>query len=413
MGAAANTTNVPQILKQIWKDEIYDFQYVDRPFYAMVDKDTSWDGIQQNVTVQYGGMGGRSSKFDKAKQNKGPAKYKQMQVQTSDNFAVWSVDHKLITLSRNQRGALVRALNECTEKAMTKFKASMCWMLWRNGGGACAQILSIVGSVITLVDPNDVRNFDLDDQLEFSTDDGTGAAGVLSGTLQVTAIDEDAGTLTTLQAPSTISGLAANCFIFHEGDYAAAFYGVPAYVTPFAPGTNGVPASIWGMTRTDFPTRLSGHRFTASGLIVIEAIKNALMKAYRRSCDVTHLFVPPEVFNDVELALGTQKVYADEKVGNVGFQGIQFPSQGGRTIKLFPDADIPKDKNGNKLCFGLNLDCWKLHSAEELPMWLTAAAQGDKKFMVEENANASEGRLGGYGQLYPDAPGNNFVLTLS
>jgi hypothetical protein len=43
-------------------------------------------------------------------ENKGPPKFKQMQIPTRDNFAVWSVDHKLITLSRNQRGALVRAL---------------------------------------------------------------------------------------------------------------------------------------------------------------------------------------------------------------------------------------------------------------------------------------------------------------
>ena len=40
--------------------------------------------------------------------------------------------------------------------------------------------------------------------------------------------------------------------------------GVPAYVCLEEPGTGDEPASIWGMTRTTFPTRLGGHRFTPS-----------------------------------------------------------------------------------------------------------------------------------------------------
>jgi hypothetical protein len=33
--------------------------------------------------------------------------------------------------------------------------------------------------------------------------------------------------------------------------------------------------------------------------------------------------------------------------------------------------------------------------------------------MVEENANARQGRVGGYAQLYTKAPGENFVLALT
>jgi hypothetical protein len=42
-------------------------------------------------------------------------------------------------------------------------------------------------------------------------------------------------------------------------------------------------------------------------------------------------------------------------------------------------------------------------------MWLTA--DGSKKFLTEENANAREGRLGGYGNLYPTNC-TQFVLLL-
>ena len=44
-------------------------------------------------------------------------------------------------------------------------------------------------------------------------------------------------------------------------------------------------------------------------------------------------------------------------------------------------------------------------------MWLTL--DGKREFDTERDANASEGRIGGYGQPYTNEPGNNFVLELT
>lgn len=411
MGQAATTANVPEILKSVWKDEIHDFHYEDCPTYAMIPKDTSWDGEYQIITVHYGGMAGRSAEFEQAKINKGPPKFKKMQISTRDNFAVWSVDHKLITLSRNQRGALVRALADSTEKAHTKIKRTTSQMLWRNGGGAVAKIASFSGAVATLSDRNDVRNLDLDDVCWFATDDGsaTSPAGVKSVERYVVAIDEDAGTV-TFDTTLVGSGVANADFIFHAGDYAKAFVGIPAYVPLSTPGSGGVPTSIWGMDRSSHQTRLGGHRFTASTANVLDEIKLALSKAFRRNIGVTHLFCGPEAFDEADTELGVSRRYVDEQIGRVGFKGIEFNMQGGKVVKLFSDADIPLSVNGKRLVYGLALDTWKFHTALEFPMWLTI--DGKKQFMTEENANASEGRVGGYGQPYTTAPGENFVLEL-
>jgi hypothetical protein len=406
--AAATIANVPEILKNIWKDEIHDFLYEDCPGFGMVPKDTSWVGLQNIITVQYGGMAGVSADFAVAQAHKSPPKYKRMNVETSDLFGLWSVDHKLITLSRNDRGALVRALNENTEKALTKIKRRTSQMFWRNGGGSLgAGTFSTV--TWTFADKNDVRNVDLDDVVEFSTDNGTGGAGVLGGgssTRTVVAIDEDLGTVTLSSAPP-----ASSAFIFHAGTYGKAFYGVASYVPPATPGTGGVPASIWGMNRTDFPTRLAGHRFASTSANVVEDIKAALTKAFRRNARVTHLFCAPEVFEEVEMELQGQRRYIEQKVGKVGFSGLEFSSQSGRVVGLYSDSDIPKNTAGKRLVYGLNLPKWKFHSAEAFPQWLNI--KGDKSFMLEENANASEGRVGGYAQTYTIAPGENFVLTLA
>lgn len=415
MGTAATVANIPQILKNIWEDDIFDFMYEDQPFLGIVDKDTSWDGLYHIVTVEYGGMAGRSATFSNAQSNKSPPKYKQMQILTRDNFALWSVDHKLITLSRNDRGALVRALAECTEKAMSKLKRSSCWAFWRNGGGAVGRIAAIAGSTITLFDRNDIRNFDLDDVIRLSADDGTGGGGVETGALVVSGLNEDTGVITfTTGVVATVATAVVNMFLFHDGDYNAMFLGVPAYVTPSTPGTGGVPAAIWGMDRTDFPTRLGGHRFTGAIATAEDAIKDALAAAHRRNCKITHLFASPEIYNTIEGNLGVQRRYVDEKVGSVGFKALEFTSQGGKVFKMYSDADIPMNPDADEhYVFGLNMDTWKFHTADEYPMWLATIANGGGKFMLEENTNQSEGRLGGYGQLYTTAPGQNFILTLS
>lgn len=410
--AASTITNVPLILKELWVDEIHDFQYKDQPFYGMVPKDTSWSGLKLHVTVQYANGTSVSSKFEKAKAGKRVSTYAAMEVETADLFALWAVDNKLITLTRDQKGSLVRALSEATEKANKKFKRRTAWQLWGNGGGAAAKISGISTTVATLSNAQDVRNFDIGDICEFAGDDGRANGGVLDGTRTITAIDEDLGKLTFDTTLATIATLGANDFIFHEGDYNNVIKGVEAYVTTQDPGVGDVPTSIWGMTRTAFMTRLSGHRMTPSAnLIAVEAVKEALMKAFVRSCGVTDLYCRPQIFNEIEMSLEGQRRYADEKVGKVGFSGLIFTSQSGKEVKLFADPDIKLGPSGEELIFGLNRDSWKFHTAEEWPMWLTA--DGEKKFMTEENANAREGRLGGYGNLYCKAPGENFVLLLS
>lgn len=413
--AASNIVNVPLVLKELWLDRIEDFKYEDRPFYAMVDKDTSWSGLKLHVTMQYANGTSTSSKFGTAKDNKRASKFAAMEVETADLFTVWSVDNKLITLTRDQKGSLVRMLDKATTDAQDKHRRRTAWQLWGNGGGAAAKLSAASGTTLTLSNPNNVRNFDIDDPIEFSSDDGRAGAGVLTETRKITAIDPDAGTLTidSTIAGTALSGVTSGYYVFHEGDYGDddhVIKGVTAYLGLEAPGTNDEPTTIWGMTRTTRPEVLAGSRFTPSAnLIVVEAVKEALVKAYRRSIDVSHLFCSPEIFNEVEMSLEGQRRYADEKVGKVGFTGLEFSSVAGKTVKLFADPDIPLGPSGEELVFGLDMPKWTFHTAEEWPMWLTA--DGAKKFLTEENANAREGRLGGYGNLYPTSC-NQFVLLL-
>jgi hypothetical protein len=416
MGTAATPLNVPETLKDIWQDEVHDFLYDGSTYFGKVEKDDSWDGDEQKVTVMYGGMNGRSALFTKAQSRKSPPKYKQMSIPARDNFQIWSIDHKLIILSRNKRGAVVRQLAENTKLAMTRLKYSTSWMLWGNGGGAVGKISTVVGTLITLVNKEDVRNFEVGDFLNASTADGTSGslklnAGVTAAT-EITLIDEDAGTLTTADDTTAFStAWAANDFLFHDGDFGIVFNGVPTFIPLSAPGSGGIPTSIFGMDRSAHKTRLGGHRFTATTANVTDEILTACATANRRGCKFTDLFAPPEVCNEVDLELQTQKRYVDESVGRVGYRALEFVNLDGKTIRLWPDSFIRKSVNAKRLVYGMRMDAWKFHTAMAYPMWLTI--DGREAMDTERDANQFEGRIGGYGDHYCDAPGDNFVLELT
>ena len=403
---AASDLNVPQILKTVWENDIADFTYTNMPLLAMMPKATDWDGQYTDITIKYGGMGGRSAGFGAAKKNRGPSKFAKMHISTSDNFQLWDVDHKLITLSRNNRGALVRALTDQTEHALKRFKRSVGFMLYKNGGGAIGQISALGASSLTLVNINDARNYESGDVIELATTDGTTGA-TKPGVLEILSVDEDLGVLTfTTTVAAGIPTAAVSDYVFIEGDFGKALYGVDAYVPKFAPGTNGVPLNIWGMDRSPHLQRLGGIRVSGAGLLIVEAIKYGLTTAFKRSADTTHLFMNPDNFNDLDSSLGSARRYADSKVGNVGFTGIQFTAHGSAPVECYSDPDCPPN-----VVYGLSMPTWKLHSADDFPMWLSL--DGKKTFFVEENANASEGRLGGYAQVYTTAPGENFRLALA
>ena len=414
MGSAATSVNTPLLLKNIWEDLVEDYFNDEQPFMGLVSKMTDWVGLKRLVTVPIGGMAGRSATFGDAKANKGPPKYLQMEVQVRDNFATWSVDHKFIALSRNDTGALKRAMASSTEAAMSKIKSSQNFMNWRDGGGCIGRFSSISTTTGTLYDKNDIRNVDIDDVIEFAADSGVAAGGVISASSPITGINEDTGVITFADNIAAFAGISATPYIFHKGDYNLAFYGVPAYCTIEEPGVGIVPASIWGMLRTAHPTLLAGSRFTGSNLMLIELLKSSLATAHRRKIKTSHIFASPERYNAIEMSLQGQRRYVDEKVGNVGYKALVFTTQDGKDVKVYSDSDIPKNSTATTdYIFGLNLKEFKFRTAGEYPDWINKVADGAGKFMTEQNANATEGRLGGYGQLYTKALKQHWNLALT
>jgi hypothetical protein len=404
--AAFTVSNFQKFLKYVWTQSEQEILFYEgRPFFAMVNKDDDWVGEIRPIVLEYAPPAGGSSDFTTAKANKRPAKLARFMVETADNFMLWSVDHKLLQLARNDKGAMANAWKSATRGSMEKLARRFAWQMWGNGGGAIGRLASGVTLASTNLDLRDVRkvrNFEIGDKLKLSSDDGVAGAGVRAGVLEVTQVIREgtnAGRIVVDQNISTaIPTATANDYVFIEGDYGAVCEGVASYVY-----ADNSPPSIWTQARTDDPTRLAGIRVSGAGLLIEEAIKKALTAASNNDAMVDHIFLHPDNFNDLDLALGTRRRYADAKVGSVGFTGIEFASHNGKPVECYPDPDVTYN-----VAFGLTLNKWTLASAGGIPIWLTP----DGKPLAEESANAQEGRLGAYAQLYTPAPGKNFRLSI-
>lgn len=406
--AAANITNLAAILKRIWpRDEMEEMFLTNHPFYAMVPKETDWSGDIRVIPVQYGVTNGRSSTFADAKSTKGATKVLRMNVETADNFALWSVDHKLIALSRNEKGAVVRALEHETKGAMQKFKRSLGMMVFGNGGGSIGRMPStqtLTATTTTLTNVRDARKFEVGDVVVLSIDDGaqSAPAGVKNGSLTVSAVNRKTGVITFDGAINAgVGTVAVSDYIFPKGDYGNWIKGIDTYVPSSDPST-----TIWGMARTADPIRLGGLRVGGLNLLIEEAVKKALTESYYEDAEITHLFMNPSDFNNLDLSLGSQRRYADEKVGSVGFTGLQFVSgSNAQPVKCFQDPDCPAS-----VIYGVQMDTWKFSSAGEYPDFLNI---NGNRYEQEEASNSFEGRIGGYAQMYTTAPGKNFRLDLT
>jgi hypothetical protein len=406
---AANTVNTANILKDIWHDSLESTYYKEAPLLAMTPKDTSWSGNAYDVVVNYGPVAGRSSDFNTALALRAPSKFARMVITSNDNYVIWSVDHKQIQLSRNDAGAVERILTGELERATKKFKRSMCWMIYGDGGGAIGRISTVTAPstvTVTLNDRRTIRNFEPGDQINAYSNSGAmyGSAPTLraGGPATVLSISASLGTITlTANAPAA---WATGDYLVPAGDSQNVIYGLDAYISNVADASVG---TLWTMDRTLMRHRLAGVRVGGKGLQIEDAVKRALTECANLGADPSHVFMHPDDFYSLEMANQTKKfgTALNETVGKIGFSGLEFVKPGGTSVRVFPDADCPKGK-----IYLLKLDDIVLRTAGAFPDFLTLDGT---KYDMEPTANAFQGRMGGYGQFVVHNPGLHCVLDMT
>ena len=218
---------------------------------------TNTAGNKIIVPVRVGRNPNQSKTFSSA-QNAAKARTgarEEWQLDTSDFFGVIRVSDKSILASRNNRGAFVEMLTDEADSALEGLAQKWCTSLFSTVDNAVGKVGSVSGANITLKQPADVVNLDINDQIELRVP-GSGSLRA-GGSAYVTKIRRDTGVITTSAA---ISGAAADDDVFRVGDYGkTAVTSFDDYIPTAAP-----TSTLNGIDRSIDPIRLGGHRIAMS-----------------------------------------------------------------------------------------------------------------------------------------------------
>src|SRR3990167_3194128 len=256
----------PSIYKRRYPEyEIERLTLQGNPLLSLVPKDTDFDGEEYREVLQFTDGAGVSGNYGPARANRRPDRYGHFTLARADIFSDNSLGvHAMLSAQKKGPGALVKLLTRTIDSMTRKASRQTNIHLYGNGGGSFGQIatggIDPGRTLITLADTFSATNFEIDMVLEFSTDNGTGGAGVRAiPSVRITNVDPDNGILTV--TPALDAAVTALDFIFNQGNYNNVIMGLAGYVPPSPPGTGGIPGTLFGLDRTQHTDRLGGIRF--------------------------------------------------------------------------------------------------------------------------------------------------------
>lgn len=401
---ALDMTSFAAALKQHYLDfTVKNLVYKDNPALGLIKKDEKFGGSNMPLPLIYGNPQGRSASFANALSNKTNSSIKAFTLTRVSDYSLANIDNQTIEASQGDSDAFMRAATTEIDGAINGATRSLATALFRNGTGSIGKISagSTVGSAtITLASLSDVVNFEVGMTLQLSATDG---ATPRSGTVVLTAVDRNAGTLTASgNWTAGISAAAAGDFILVQGDSNAKLSGFDAWIPMPSILTS---SAFFGVDRTIDTVRLGGNNKDYTGVPIEEALIDQAARIAREGGKPNRCFLNFDNYANLEKALGSKVQYVDIKsdVG-IGFEGMKIMGPKG-PIDIIPDQNCQGDR-----FYMLQWDTWGLYSLGMAPKLLKSDGL---EFLRVSSADAVEVRVGYYAQLGCVAPGWNGVGKLS
>jgi len=412
-------------LKEYWDDGKREvLVYQNRPFLAMVPKDTEAGGENWVVPIDldWGADGGPTFSIAQgvAQASGTDQQAKQFVVQWQEDFQIAQIRNAVMRVSRKSPKLALQKAADLTKKKQDILAQRLARNMYRSGyndiGTIDTSVSALNTKVIGLSAAIDARNFHIGQQLVFAQT-LTAALRDSADFVSVVAIDYENKKITT-DAPTdlstSITGIANGDKIFIRGGRGSgatpsliAIQGVAAWILDTAP-TVGGGDSFNGQDRSMWADRMAGLRWPASGTIggpVNEILIDSLVDAAIREVYCDRTFIDPKKYGDAIKALEGTVERINEKVGRVGFNGVELQiGYGSSGTKMFPDANCPTN-----YAYNLTLDTWMLPTLGEL---IQNDLQNGQSRDIE-NASGIEYRYVFHGAFGTNAHGKNQVVKFA
>jgi hypothetical protein len=410
MGAYLDLTAANAILKELYPpgQPLHNLVYADNPGLALIPKFEKFTGKYLPTPMIYGVSQGTSANFANAQGNQSPVQAASFLLTRKTGYAIATLDNQTMLAAKDDAGAFIETAKLNIDGAIRSATLLATSWLFRSGTGSIGQSNAMSTGVITLTNVNDVAQFEVNQVLQAAATDGAAPRAALG---YVIAVDRSAGTVTVSATglggaagnPASWSTGASGDFLLVIGNSNAAFSGFQAWLPFTAPTSSD---NFYGVNRSADTWRLGGGRYDGSSQPIEEAFIDASALLAREGGKPNVAITNFQSYGALEKALGAKIQYVEIKgPAEIAFRGIRVNGANSE-IRVFPDRSCPAATG-----FLLQMDTWKLASLGEAPMILRYA-DGNEMLRVY-NQDASEVRVGFYGNVQCFAPGWNANVKLS
>jgi hypothetical protein len=407
---ALDLTSFEAALKDHYTDEaVLDLVYSDRPFLALIKKYEEFGGRVLPIPIIWGNPQGRSATFSNA-QTRGAAsasKISDFVLTRVRDYQIVTIDEETLRASEGNANAWMEARTTEIDGGINNLSNSLASAMFRKSSGAIGQVLAEPSNSastfsVTLKSASDVASFSVGQILVIWSAESGGSQRNSDGSddeWEVAGVNRTTGVLTLTGTYDGSGTIAADDYIFVEGDRGNRMAGLLDWLPPSAPSST----AFFGVDRS-VDTRLGGLRSDGSNKPIEEALIDAASLVAREGGKPTHVVMSFEKYAELEKSLMGKVQYIDLKVSaEVGFRGIVITGPKG-PIKVLADQNCPSG-----YAFMLQLDTWKLYS---LGKAVSVTDTDGLTMLRQASADGVEIRMAFYGNLGCAAPGWNCVVSL-
>lgn len=422
----ANITqaSVAGILKELYDDQkVQWLTYKDNPALAMIKKIESFPGKYYPVPVVYGLSQGASATFASAYNNQTSPLVAEFLVTRVADFSLATIDGQLLAAAQTDPGAFIDGAELMIDAAFQTAVNRLATAMFRNGAGTIGQIATVTlvsgtNYLLTLNNPDDAVNFEVGQVLvAVQNVDASGTAPTDTGA--ISAVNRSLGTMNVTSATNIATNWPATYYLAVQGDLPNSannnfqpagstgtnsllkIAGFAAWL-PLAGPQSG--DSFFGVNRLLDTQRLAGVFFDGSQLSLEEALLQGTGRIALNGGRVDTGICSYATYTALIVSLGSKVQYIDEKIGEIGFRGVQV--NGANTVmSIFPDRSCP-----DGVVYALEMDSWVLRSQNAAPSILKY--MDEIEILRVPGVDAAELRVGSYVNMYCNKPGHNGVIKV-
>lgn len=410
---ALDLTAFDAALKQHYTSErVENMVYKENPLLALMPKYENFGGKNLPVPIIYGNPQGRSKTFSNA-QTRGAATSTLVTdfiLTRVKDYSLATIDNETLEASKGDANAFMEAATTEIDGAINALTRSIAIGMYGTSAAFLGQVSvepSETSSTfnVTLKNAESVTNFEVGQMLVIWSAASGGSQRNSDGSDDewvVAAVDRNDGVLTLTGTYNSSGTIAADDYIFVEGDRGLGISGLQDWI----PASDPSSTAFFGVDRSVDVTRLGGLRLDATAMPIEEALIEGDSKVSREGMSIDHYFMSHKKFGDLKKALGSKVQYVDLKAGSeaqVSFRGVMIDGTKG-PIKIVPDQNCP-----DSMIFGLKLSTWKLYS---LGKAVRVIDTDGLQMLRQASADGVEVRYGFYGNVGCKAPGANIHIAV-